>query len=245
MGLDMPTGKSVLLYSGGMDSIVMAHLLAPDVLLYVKHGQRYAAKELRALRRLVAKGHVDRTLATVEFPCLGKWEREDAIIPLRNMYFFGIAAHYGERLYIGAMSGDRSLDKSEEFLAKMQDMLNHLYQPQHWCVGRTFEILAPFKHMTKTELVSDYLIATKGNGDALLESVSCYSGDTERHCGHCKPCFRKWVALENNGIATDGLYDDNPWEAPWLSDVLPQVRAGTYRGREDGDWLLALGETQP
>ena len=117
-----------------------------------------------------------------------------------------------------------------------------MWQEQHWTEERKFEISSPFKDRTKTDLVSIYL-HEGGTKENLLQSYSCYEG-REKHCGHCKACFRKWVALENNGIVTsDGYFKENPWDAPWLEDVLRQIYNGGYRGVEDKDIVHALDKT--
>lgn len=237
---NQPTGKSVLLFSGGMDSLMAAHLLRPDVLLYVRHGQRYQAAEIDTLFRLCDRGYVDRArLETADLLDLGKLERPDAIIPLRNLHLLALAARYGETLYIGAMDGDRSLDKSPGFLLAMERMLDLLHQEQHWCAARVFRVEAPFKALTKAQLVRRYL-AAGGQADALLVSLSCYEPADGRPCGTCKPCFRKWVALAMNGLATPDYFAADPWTAPWLAAVMSAVRAGQYRGAEDGEWREAL-----
>ena len=82
-----------------------------------------------------------------------------------------------------------------------------------------------------------------GTEESLLKSYSCYEGE-EKHCGHCKACFRKWVALENNGIITGVEYWQKvPWEASWLDEVLLQIFNGGYRGLEDTDIIDALEKT--
>ena len=40
-GKEKPSGKTVLLFSGGMDSMIFDHLLKPDVLLYLPTGSKY------------------------------------------------------------------------------------------------------------------------------------------------------------------------------------------------------------
>lgn len=239
-GTDVPTGKSVLLFSGGMDSLMAAKLLQPDVVLYVMHRSRYEAEEVAALHRLVESGALRPSVFEwSSLDGLGAFARPDAIIPMRNLFFLALAAQYGERLYIGAMDGDRSLDKAPHFFGLVEEMFSYLYQEQHWCTGRRFEVLAPFRAETKTSLVRKYLGA--GHPAALLlESFSCYAPVDARACGTCKPCFRKWVALENNGVPTAGLFVADPWTAGWLPACWPLVRAGTYRGAEDADWVAAL-----
>ena len=246
MTLNVPTGKSVLLFSGGMDSLIAAWLVRPDVLLFLRHGQRYQQLEEQGLARLRAGGFLPPGARLVESDALrlGEFERAHAIIPLRNLLFVALAAQYGETVYLAAMSGDRSLDKSEGFFSRATDLLTFLYGAQHWCQGRVVRVQAAFPRWTKTEAVRHYLAAGH-SAAALLASPSCYDPPGDRRhfaaCGWCKPCFRKWVALANNGVAVPyGYFGRDPWEAPWLADVTAQLEAGTYRGAEDAEWLAAL-----
>jgi len=150
--------------------------------------------------------------------------------------------HYGETIWLGSVSGDRSFDKDEIFYNHMETLLNHMWQEQHWTEERKFTVSSPFKDRTKTDLVEEYLIKG-GSTQSLLHSYSCYEGE-QQHCGHCKACFRKWVALENNGIVTDDQYwKEVPWDAPWLEEVLYQIYNGGYRGIEDKDIVQALDKT--
>lgn len=240
-GKDRATGKTVLLFSGGMDSLMVAWLAKPDVLLYVRHGSRYEQAEASALTRLVAAEALPPgSLLHIDTLPLGRFERPDAIIPLRNLFFVALAAQYGERVLVGAMQGDRSLDKSAEFFQRTSDLLSYLHGPQHWCQPRTFFVNAPYQRETKTSLVRRYLAV--GHDPALLRmSFSCYDPVESRQCGVCKPCFRKWVALRNNGIDTGGDFAAEPRSAPWLRDVWQKVLDGTYRTpQEDTEWQSAV-----
>ena len=73
--------KKVLLYSGGMDSWLIDKLWKPDIRLYVDMNTRYSKEEMKRLP--------DDTI--IERLDLSKWEREDKIIPLRNMYLIAMA----------------------------------------------------------------------------------------------------------------------------------------------------------
>ena len=237
---DKPKEKSVLLFSGGMDSLIMNYLLEPDILLVIPHGNKYEKKEIEVINKLADKGYIDRNKLIFEDSLkLGKFERDDAIIPNRNLYFITLATHYGETIYLGSVYGDRSLDKSKEFFKKCEDIFNYLFQDQHWCIGRKFHISAPYKDYTKTELVKEYL-NKGGKLEALLESYSCYEGK-DKPCGVCKPCFRKWVALENNNIDTTNYFEKSPLTAEWLPEIVKQIKSPEgYRGREDKDIIYAL-----
>ena len=84
--------KKVLLYSGGMDSWLIDKIWKPDVKLYVDMGTKYSQEEIKRLPADVVVEKLD----------LSKWEREDKIIPLRNMYLIGIATNYGNEICLGA-----------------------------------------------------------------------------------------------------------------------------------------------
>ena len=56
-GKQKVTGKTVLLFSGGMDSLMFDYLLDPDVLLYIPTGSEYQDIESSKLRLLTKKGY--------------------------------------------------------------------------------------------------------------------------------------------------------------------------------------------
>ena len=53
---EKPTGKTVLLFSGGMDSMIFDHLLKPDVLLYLPTGSKYEYIETKKLDDMALAG---------------------------------------------------------------------------------------------------------------------------------------------------------------------------------------------
>ena len=173
------------------------YLLKPDFLLNISMNSAYDARERESFPDKEIK-FLDDVID------LGIYERDDAIVPNRNAHLVLLASHYGETIWLGSVSGDRSFDKDQAFYSHMETLLNHMWQEQHWTEERRFEIYSPFKDRTKTDLVDEYLMKG-GTEESLLKSYSCYEGE-EKHCGHCKACFRKWVALENNGIITGVEY---------------------------------------
>jgi len=235
-----PTGKSVLLFSGGMDSICMNHLLNPDILLHIHIGSMYSNKEYRKIDRMCEMGLLPKKklinlTSTIH---LADYERSDAMIPCRNALLVLLAAQYGETIYLGSVDGDRSSDKDYAFFMLMGELLDHMFQEAHWTHKHTFKANAPFKHLTKTELVKLY-VEQGGEHYPLQRSVSCYD-KADGHCGWCKPCFRKWVALINNDVSTETIFKQDPWEAPWLPELLPLIEKDEYRGKEDKDIRQAL-----
>lgn len=244
-GRERVRGKSVLLFSGGMDSVIFDKLLNPDILLYIPTGPVYEEIETHKINQLADEKFIDRDklICVPDVLNLVSFERDDAIVPNRNAFLMLVASMYGETVYLGSVWGDRSTDKDETFYKHMKTLLDHMWQEQHWTEERKFTISSPYKSVTKTELVREYL--EKGyDPEAMIVSYSCYEGK-EPVCGWCKPCFRKWVSLVNNNITIpEGYYVNNPADAPWLTELLPVIEKGEWRGKEDADILNALNKSR-
>lgn len=222
----------VLLYSGGMDSVALRMLWTPDVSVYVDMGTGYTAAERKRL---------PDDVVVVDLP-LGRWERPDGIIPLRNLMLVCVAAQYGNDIAMAATAGDRVLDKSERFAAMTTDLLTYLWSPQHWTDGEPRNVVLPLKGLTKREIVE---VIEARHGDtglaALAASWSCY-GTGETECGACKPCFRKWVAFaaQKHGEMVVSA------RAYTVEHILPVIAAGQFgRRREELDVLAAFGISDP
>lgn len=190
--------KKVLLYSGGMDSWLIDKLWKPDLKVYINMNTKYSEQEIKRLKKY------NKDIIIIDFP-LGQWEREDAIIPLRNLYLLMVICNLTKnediQICIGATAGDRSLDQSKEFFNKAEDLLNYLYQSQHWIPeGKNIFIITDYKKYTKAELLKLYLINGGDIDKAFKESLSCYNPSNDSYeCWNCKPCFRKFIAFSYNG----------------------------------------------
>jgi len=240
-GREVNKNKSVLLFSGGMDSVMFDLLLKPDVLLYAPTGSNYESIETVRIKELADKGIIDSDKLIIMYDTLDlrPFERDDLIVPNRNAYLVLLASHFGETIYLGSVYGDRSFDKDKTFYKLMEDLLNHMWSEQHWTEQRVFNVNSPYKDTTKTELIKEYLLAG-GKQQNILDSYSCYRGE-EQACGICKPCVRKAVAMYNNFMQVPSDYfEQHPMTAPWIAEVLPQMMKGEYRGREDQEFITAM-----
>lgn len=229
----------VLLYSGGMDSVIASHLLEPHINLYVDVGSRYAAKEIHNVLQYPPKHG-----ALIFSPKLnlGEFERDaDLILPQRNAYLVLMAAHYGERIYMAANAGDRSTDKDERFAERITDLLSHVWQPQYWLPeGRSPSLHLPYRGMTKGQMIQTYLHAG-GDPQRLVRSISCYD-PIEEQCGRCRSCARKWVALESFGIPCEHVFSAHPGRAYYTPEVIEGIESGRLPGEEGTlDLLKAKG----
>ena len=243
-GREVCKDKSVLLFSGGMDSVMIDRLLEPDVLLYAPTGSNYETIETQKIKELADKGIInsDKLIIMDDTINLAPFERDDLIVPNRNAYLVLLASHFGETIYLGSVYGDRSFDKDKTFYGLMENLLNHMWSEQHWTEQRVFSVSSPYKDTTKTELIAEYM-EDGGDIQNILDSYSCYRGE-EQACGICKPCVRKAVSLYCNNIDIPKYYfEQHPMSASWIKEVLPQMRDGKYRGREDADFIKALEVT--
>jgi 7-cyano-7-deazaguanine synthase in queuosine biosynthesis len=82
-------------------------------------------------------------------------------------------------------------DRSPQFFVETSRILSFHFE-------REINLINPFDHMTKVQMVRWYLDQELSVTN-LLNTVSCYSKD-DGQCGQCGSCFRRYVALEINGI---------------------------------------------
>lgn len=210
--------RTVLLYSGGLDSWLIRALNRDkiDVTLYINLHTRYADYEMRNLPNDVIIEEIN----------LGRFERDDGIMPLRNMYFAMIASYYGNNVWLGQISGDRPLDKTTTFYSKVSSILTYLHSDFRnnvfYSPIKEFTLSAPFSYHTKTSLLRLY-IESGGDIRTAIDNVrSCYNATGADRCNQCKACFRNWVAFYNNGVDT-GINKDYVRLAvlPYMTAKLP------------------------
>ena len=218
--------QKILLYSGGMDSYLIDKLWKPDRRIYVDMHTRYSKQEIDCIKK--RRNDVE----FIDFP-LGQWEREDKIIPLRNLYLpmviCNITGDEDVDICLGATNSDRVLDKSQEYVEKATDLLNYLYQPQWWIPnGKKVRVNIDYKKYTKEDLLKMYMEQGGDLDKAYNESFSCYEPDEEGNvCHRCKPCFRKFVAFASVGyeFPEEVLRKTIPYIG---KDIIPQIELGKY-----------------
>lgn len=233
--------KKILLYSGGMDSWLIDKIWKPDEKIYVNMHTRYSEQEIAKLKAR------NEDVTILDFP-LGQFERDDKIIPLRNLYLTMLICNYTGNedvdICLGATAGDRVLDKSINFVEKVNDLLNYLYSPQWWIPdGKKVRVNIDFKDKTKSDLLDMYLKDGGSLEEAFNSSFSCYEPDENNHeCWACKPCFRKFVTFADKGFnfSTDVLKKVIPYIS---KEIIPQIKDGTYgRGESEESLILSVYE---
>lgn len=218
---DRKNPKTVLLFSGGLDSYLVQRLYKPDVLLYCACNHQYQRRELKAIKELGIKQfvHFDETLD------LAQWERRDAIIPLRNLLFSAVASRYGDIVWLGALSDEINWDKSKNFMALAGLVMTECYRESYWSDGREIYVESPVKHLTKAQLIRKAREAGI-QPEEWSKTVSCYTKDG--FCGECSSCFKRWVAHTLNGISEK--YKVDPLHSQMCLNNIAKVVNQTYRG---------------
>lgn len=222
------TVKTVILCSGGVDSVTLAHKVAAERelthLLTFDYGQRHA-KEVeyaaRTAKRLGTKHDVVDIRALAQFLSGsslmagakdavpdGHYAQENmksTIVPNRNAIMltiaFGIASgQQAEAVGIAVHGGDHFIypDCRPGFIAAFAEMQRLALEG----MGEV-ALYSPFLHVTKAGIVAE---GTR-LGVPFVETWSCYKGGT-RHCGRCGTCVERAEAFHLAGIPDPTEYED-------------------------------------
>lgn len=213
--------KLVILYSGGLDSVIMLKLAKehyPDyeiVLCYYDIGQPYAFKELRELPKGVKIRYVEWLKPITKTEGKQSFGKEgsnsgDIIIPGRNLVLAVLAAcqELPDEIWIGALQGEihaQSTDKNYEFLEKLNPVLEYVLSP--FDVKPVVKFPLADKKFGKYEAVQ-WFFKNNGSVEDYLKSSSCLSGEDGK-CGHCVVCFRRWGILYHQTGMTE-KYNNHP-----------------------------------
>ena len=206
---------SVIVLSGGMDSVTLLHEYKERISLAVtfNYGSNHNAREIECAGwqcRLLDIPHV-----VIELGFMGKYFRssllegaeaipegdyadenmKSTVVPFRNGIMLSIACGLAEsnglkHVLIANHGGDHAIypDCRPEFIASMSDAMTHgTYD------GIT--ILAPYTDISKGEIAK----RGKALGVDYSHTYSCYKGG-ERHCGVCGTCRERQEALRFAGI---------------------------------------------
>ena len=199
--------KKVLLYSGGMDSYILYKLFKFDEIIFFNMGNEDNKRELEFLKN---NDELKDIVRIIDMP-LAQFELENKILPYRNHLLVLMAANFGNHLYLGFTKGDTTKDKDYIYKSQMEGILNYFSLDKMKVAHQLYpyEIVIPFKNMTKSEMLKQYIDEGYNYKDLLTYSRSCYSGN-ERECGVCRSCLRKFTSFMTNNIDISDHFENDP-----------------------------------
>ena len=206
---------SVIIVSGGMDSVTMLYDYQEKISLAVTfdYGSKHNAKEISFAKLHCQRLGIEHLIIPLDF--MGQYFKssllkggedipeghyadenmKSTVVPFRNGIMLAVAAGLAEGrslkyVMMANHSGDHSIypDCRPQFVDAMSSAIS----------AGTYEgvtLLAPYTNITKGE------IAKRGKklGIDYSETWSCYKGGN-LHCGKCGTCIERKEALRDAGI---------------------------------------------
>ena len=214
---------SVIIVSGGMDSITLLHERHEEIALGISfdYGSNHNSREIPFARMHCQRLGIKHIVIPLDFmsvyfrsslldgaDAIPEGHYEDAnmkstVVPFRNGIMLSIACGIAEsnglsRVFIANHGGDHAIypDCRSEFIQAMDAAMS----------AGTYahiNIEAPYTEITKTDIA----LIGKAIGLDYTETGSCYKGGNV-HCGKCGTCVERQEALRNAGIEDKTEYSN-------------------------------------
>jgi 7-cyano-7-deazaguanine synthase in queuosine biosynthesis len=234
--------------SGGMDSFIayrQARWVFGDetVAVFINYKQPYIRKELAALHSLIPIAEtvmVEAELAVSHLFNVPTVDKQEVFG--RNILLAFYGAQLAPLVWLSALETEMNPtavpDKRPEFFHQ----LSALFTPVFSSKRPETVVTTPFRHKTKSDIVEAALTNGWCTAAELLTTVSCYS-DVHQNCGACSTCFKRWIALVNNGI--NEKYETSPLLNKYGRGTCELMHEEVTRQRFSGRFSAArIAETQ-
>ncbi len=207
--------KTIVICSGGLDSVSLAHRVAAEHdllgLLSFDYGQRHR-KELDFAAACATRLNVPHQIIDIRAigqslsgSALAEESMRITVVPNRNAIMlaiaFGVAASRGANAVATAVhGGDHFIypDCRPGFIDAFQTMQQHALDGY-----ANIALLAPYVNVPKSAIVTD----GAKHGTPFAQTWSCYKGG-DLHCGRCGTCVERREAFDLAGIADPTEYAD-------------------------------------
>lgn len=213
---------SILILSGGMDSVSMLHEYKDRIAMAVTfdYGSNHNAREIECALANCRRLGIEHLVIPLGF--MGEYfessllsgadaipeghytsaNMKSTVVPFRNGIMLAVACGLAEsrglkNVMLANHSGDHAIypDCRESFVKAMSEAMR---EGTYDGIG----ILAPYTNLTKSEIASHG--ADVGADFAL--TYSCYKGG-EKHCGRCGTCVERREAFQLAGLPDPTVYE--------------------------------------
>ena len=207
--------KSIILLSGGLDSVVALGVFREEynieLALTFNYGQKSAANELYASKKICEYYNIKHKIINLDWlkeitstalvsekeipqDNLGTNDSAKSVwVPNRNSLFLNIAASYADALDYDYIIFGANADEGETFPDNTEKFRTEISKVFEYSTLKKPMVLAPLINKHKDDIVK---IAIENK--VPLEFVrSCYSSQAV-HCGKCESCLHLKKALINN-----------------------------------------------
>lgn len=209
--------KSIILLSGGLDSLVSFGLkreeLNVTLALTFDYGQKAAEKEIEAAEKICRYYNAEHRVikldwlkyitntalvSDMEVPAGDELlnpenSAKSVWVPNRNGLFLNIAGSFADSYGYDYILIGANKEEGQTFPDNTQEFINSVNTEFKYSTTKHPRVSAPLINYNKNDIV---MLALK-NGIPLELTRSCYQGG-ERHCGICESCSRLKKALEAN-----------------------------------------------
>lgn len=214
--------KSIILLSGGLDSLVSLGLAKEkyniQLALTFDYGQKSAEQEIKAAKLICDYYGIEHKVMLLEWlkdithtslvssddvPTGEKLDNpvdsmKSVWVPNRNGLFLNIAGSFADGEGFDYIIIGANKEEGQTFPDNTQEFINRVNAVFEYSTQKKPKVVAPLINSDKNDIVKLAL----ENSIPLEFTRSCYQ-NTEKHCGVCESCTRLKNALINNN---DGYY---------------------------------------
>lgn len=204
--------KSIILLSGGLDSLVSLAIAKEEfniqLALTFDYGQKALEKEIEASKKICdyygiehrivkldwLKDITNTALVSDEVLPKGIQGNSDSVwVPNRNGLFLNIAACFCDSFGYDNIIIGANKEEAETFPDNTQDFINKVNDEFKYSTKKCPEVVAPLINFDKNDIVKQAILFA-----VPLELVySCYD-NVSKNCGYCESCTRLKNALIAN-----------------------------------------------
>lgn len=217
MGKTKTMVKSIILLSGGLDSLVSLGLkkeeLNVELALTFDYGQKSVEKEIKASKKICDYYNIrhevikmdwlknitqtslvsDSNVPTGEELDNPENSAKSVWVPNRNGLFLNIAGSFADSYGYNYILIGANKEEGQTFPDNTQEFIDAVNSEFEFSTQNKPKVVAPLINYDKNDIV---MLALK-NGVPLELTMSCYNGG-EKHCGICESCTRLKHALKAN-----------------------------------------------